>query len=105
MRRIKVEKLEETGYSGLIRVVGERSGGERVQVGYLLFKEGELAEGALETEESSLADEEALEAVRGEEYWGVFEPPLEEATGSADADLLEEAAEGDALRRLDEELG
>lgn len=104
MEKIDVDRLQEEKYSGLVKVIKEDSGGRRVQMGYLMFRGGSLAEGLVEIGGESYEDEEALEAVRGGEFRGVFDPPPEESRGGG-KNLLEEAGEMGALKDLDEELG
>ncbi len=93
LRRLKASELR--GYSGLVKVLSLRRGCI-VQVGYLLFRDGRLIEGHLDTGREKADGEHALRLAEEGDFYASFDPPL-----GGGRDLLQLAIEKGALEKLE----
>ncbi len=100
---INLREIEQHKYSGLLRILRKTNSRNISQIGYLLFKRGDVVEGYLKKRRETLEGNNALKAIEAGNFLGFFDPPLKEESGPKER-LISIALEKGVLDDLDKEF-
>ncbi|GCC11710.1 hypothetical protein IPdc08_01767 [archaeon] len=102
---IDIREIKQQKYSGLVKILTKTDSLNISQIGYLLFKKGDVVEGYLKEKRETLEGNNALKAIEAGNFSGFFDPPMTDEEESRQKErLISIALEKGVLDDLDKEF-